>query len=101
MTNYTMKFHRDVSEILDDNDGQCDNSIIRELFLEMIASLKLDKESDTVSNCRDTLNSNLRKTGAGVFALLSICVKSYFSTSKTINKVSMVLFNAACISNID
>ena len=48
MTNYSMKFHRDVSEILHDNDGQCDNSIIRELFLEMIASLKLDKESDSL-----------------------------------------------------
>ena len=58
MTNY-MKFQRDVSKILDDNDDQCDNSIIRELFLEMVATLKLDKEGYTVSDCQDTLNSNL------------------------------------------
>ena len=58
MTNY-MKYQRDVSEILDDNDDQCDNSIIRELFLEMVATLTLDKEGYTVSDRRDTLNSNL------------------------------------------
>ena len=43
MTNYIVKFQRNVSEILDDNDDQCNNSIIRELFLEMVATLKLDK----------------------------------------------------------
>ena len=60
-----MKFQRNVSEILDDNDDQCDNSIKRELFLEMVATLKLDKEGYTVSDCRDTLNCNLRKAGVG------------------------------------
>ena len=64
MTNYIMKFQRDVSEILDDNADQCENSIIRELFLEMVATLNLDK-GYTVSDCRDTLNSNLRKAGVG------------------------------------
>ena len=38
MTNYIVKFQRDVSEILNDNDDQCDNSIIRELFLEIVAN---------------------------------------------------------------
>ena len=44
LTNYIVKFQRDVTEILDDNDDHCDNSIIRELFLEMVATLELDKE---------------------------------------------------------
>ena len=57
MTNYIMKFQRNVSEILDDNDDQCDNSIKRELFLGMVATLKLDKEGYTVSDCRDGSNS--------------------------------------------
>ena len=29
-TNYVVKFQRDVREVLDDNDDQCNNSIIRE-----------------------------------------------------------------------
>ena len=65
MTNYILKFQRHVSEILDDNDDQCDHSIIEELFLEIVATLKLDKEDYTVSDCRDTLNSNLRKARFG------------------------------------
>ena len=65
-----MKFQRDVSEILDDNADQCDNSIIRKLFLEMVATLNLDEEGYTVSDCRDTLNSNLRKAGVGKTTLL-------------------------------
>ena len=65
MTNYIMKFQRDVSEIFDDNADQCDNSIIRELFLEMVATLNLDKGCYIVSDCRDPLNSNLRKAGVG------------------------------------
>ena len=44
LTNYIVKFQRDVTEILDDNDDHCVNSIIRELFLEMVATLELDKE---------------------------------------------------------
>ena len=40
-------------------------SIIRELFPEMVATLKLDKEGYTVSEYRDTLDSNLRKAGVG------------------------------------
>ena len=68
----------------------------------MVATLKLDKEGYTVSDCRDTLNCNLCKAGVGKrYFLLIICVKSYFSTSKTINKASMLLFNATCIDNID
>ena len=53
MANYIVKIQRDVSEILDDNDDQCDNCIIRELFLETVATLNLDK-SYRESDCRDT-----------------------------------------------
>ena len=44
MTNYIVKFQRHVTKILHDNDDHCDNSIKRELFLEMVATLELDKE---------------------------------------------------------
>ena len=44
MTNYIVKLQRDVSEILDDKDDQYYNSIIKELFLQMTATLELDKE---------------------------------------------------------
>ena len=53
MANYIVKIQRDVSEILDDNDDQCDNCIIRELFLETVATLNLEK-SYTESDSRDT-----------------------------------------------
>ena len=65
MTNYIVKLQRDVSEILSDNDNQCDNRIVRELFLEMVTTLELDKERYTVSDHRNTFNSNLRKAGVG------------------------------------
>ena len=51
MASYIRKFDRDVSEILDDNNDQFDNRIKRELFFEMGATLKLDKEGYTVSDC--------------------------------------------------
>ena len=81
-----MKFQRDVREILDDNEDQCDISITRELFLEILATLELDEEGYAVSDCRDTLNSNLNKAGVGkrslfylVFVLKVICLcKSHF-----------------------
>ena len=50
MVNYIVKFQRDFREILDDNGNQCENSFIRELFLEMVATLELDKKGNTVSD---------------------------------------------------
>ena len=83
MASYIRKFHRDVSEILDDNNDQFDNRIKRELFFEMGATLKLDKEGYTVSDCWDTLNSNLCKAGVGKRSLFYlVLVLNHFSTSK-------------------
>ena len=109
MTNYIVKFQRDVSEILNDNNDQCDNRIIREVFLETVVTLELDKERYTVSDRRDTLNSNLSKAEVGkrslfylIFVLKIICLcKSYFFTRKTIKKGFILSFNATCVSNID
>ena len=103
MASYIRKFHRDVSEILDDSNDQFDNRIKRELFFEMGATLKLDKEGYTVSDCWDTLNSNLCKAGVGKRSLfyLVLVLNHIFPPAKAINKVSMLFFNDTCISNID
>ena len=109
MTNYIVKFQRDVSEILNDNNDQCDNRMIREVFLETVVTLELDKERYTVSDRQDTLNSNLSKAGVGkrslfylIFVLKIICLcKSYFFARKTIKKGFILSFNATCVSNID
>ena len=41
----------------------------------MVATLKLDKEGYTVSDCRDTLKSNLRKTGIVLLNSEFMCLK--------------------------
>ena len=38
----------------------------------MVATLKLDKEGYAVSDCRDTLNSNLRKARVGKRSLFHL-----------------------------
>ena len=57
---------------------------MRELFLEMVATLELVKEGYTVSDYSDTLNSNLSKVGFGkrslfylVFVLKIICITNH------------------------
>ena len=62
MTNYLVKFHRDVSDLLDENDEQCNDDTVNVYFVEMIKTLELEKRGYAVSDCRDVLNTQLNKT---------------------------------------
>ena len=74
MTNYIMKFQRNVGEILDDNDDQCHTDIVKEKFREMVSTLELDKEGYTVSGCWGVLNNNLIEGGVGKSFMLRLVV---------------------------
>ena len=51
MYNYLVKFHRDVSDLLDEHDEQCNDDTVNGYFAEMVKTLELEKRGYGVSDC--------------------------------------------------
>ena len=44
MTNFTIRFQRDINETFDDNDEYCEISVVRDTFLKMVITRKITEK---------------------------------------------------------
>ena len=92
MTNYIVKFQRDINELMDDKDDQCDDENMKAFFVEMLETLELKKRGYAVSDCRDVLKNKLLEAGIGKLSSFhSICtillmVKTVFWNEVTVDE---------------
>ena len=77
MSNYILKFRRELQEIIDVEDEQEENQRVQVVFLEIVAELELDKRGYEVSDCRKILDERLNELGIGMCTLYQSFVRGH------------------------